>query len=401
MNSHSRDTGTIECQTLDERPTQVSVLEQEEENEFTGEDEDSVEKIDEKKNTNSQNTQEAKTMIERMKDLFIDVVNPKFKNFNRPVFLALAVGLSTLASFCALFVYLQTDCETQSMTSGTPLVSQFFAENDVKCMHWAVKLQIMDDGKQDFPPCRMVNMDFATGDITAFDMPICENTKMPEYAQELQAMETCTAQRSVEVNHGGAGGDVNACLDACFECLISKDYCLWAFDAYQEKDFNSFSCDFACTGSPDGGRRLQGGEASGQGHGHGSSATTRDEHDDHEAPQNDEHIEHDDHGDGEGSPDSGDSSEAIETVSYDAPAMMVIEFDLCPDPVLTLGSAFGWVAMIELASTLVILAVAMPLGFVENDLSMWKNLISTVNEEKQTIQEGGTDYVLESGFLQA
>merc|ERR1712187_1108088 len=87
--------------------------------------------------------------------------------------------------------------------------------------------------------------------------------------------------------------------------------------------------------------------------------------------------------------------------TYD-PALMVIEFDLCPDPVLTLGSAFGWVAMIELASTLVILAVAMPLGYVENDLSTWKTLINTVNEEenKRAIQQSGTDYVLESGVLQ-
>lgn len=375
MNSHSRDIGTIECQTLDERQSKVSALEQEEENEFTGEEEDSIVKIDEKKNTNSQNTQEAKTMIEQMKDLFIDVVNPKFKNFNRPVFLALAVGLSTLASFCALFVYLQTGCETQSMTSGTPLVSQFFAENDVKCMHWAVKLQILEDGKQDFPPCRMVNMDFATGEITPFDMPICENTKMPGYAQELQTMPTCTAQTSVEVNHGGAGDDVDACLNACWACQDRKDYCLWAFDGNQEKNFDSFDCDIACTGSPDGGRRLQGGE-------------------------NDEHNE-----DGEGSPDGGEGSPdsgEIETVSYDAPAMMVVEFDLCPDPVLTLGSAFGWVAMIELASTLVILAVAMPLGYVVNDLSTWKTLINTVNEEenKRAIQQSGTDYVLESGVLQ-
>merc|ERR1712187_792202 len=79
--------------------------------------------------------------------------------------------------------------------------------------------------------------------------------------------------------------------------------------------------------------------------------------------------------------------------TYD-PALMVIEFDLCPDPVLTLGSAFGWVAMIELATTLVVLAAGMPVGFLKNDQSTLKTLISEVNaeENKATIQSGATEF---------
>jgi len=345
MNSPSRtfcsspSRGNIEIQTFDERTAKVAALEQEEENEFTGEEEDSVVTRGKEKVTNTEKAETGK--IEQMKNLFIDIVNPKFKNFNRPVTLAFAVGLATLASFIALFVYLQTDCESQSMTTATPLVSQFFEENDVSCVHWAVKMVIID-GKQEFPPCRMVSMDYSTGEVTGFSVPVCEDSQFPDYESQLSSLEPCTASTTVEVNHSQGG--VDACLKECWKCQDSKDYCLWAFDASQEKNFDTFNCDEACAASPD-----------------------------------------------------GESQGEIEMVTYEAPAMMVVEFDLCPDPVLTLGSAFGWVAMIELATTLVILAVAMPLGYIKNDQSTWKVLISEVTSEenKRTIQSGATDYVLE------
>merc|ERR1719415_163227 len=141
----------------------VIALEQEEENEFTGEEEVVVVKKKDEGNV-TKNATEAQSatatetsLFDKMKVLIVDVVNPKFKNFNRPLFLALVVGMITLASFIALFVYLQSECEAQSMTTGTPLITTFFAENDVSCVHWAVKVDIQD-GKQEFPPCRMVSM---------------------------------------------------------------------------------------------------------------------------------------------------------------------------------------------------------------------------------------------------
>jgi len=278
MNSEQRV--SLDCQTPDGLAIKIAALEQEEENENTGE-EVVVMKRDKKQVIKTQETltKTETSMFEKIKVLVVDVVNPKFKNFNRPLFLALVVGMITLASFIALFVYLQSECVAQSMTTGTPLITTFFAENDVSCVHWAVKVDIQD-GKQEFPPCRMVSMTME-GKVSPMEQHICEHSTMKGYAEEIER----------------------------------EDYPL-------------------CVGSY-----------------------------------------HDDNG------------------TYD-PALMVIEFDLCPDPVLTLGSAFGWVAMIELATTMVVLAAGMPCGFLKNDQSTLKTLIGEMNaeENKATIQSGATEF---------
>jgi len=255
----------------------INDLEQEEENEFSGEEEVIVVKKDENKVTSEEETEPS--MFERLKVLFIDVVNPKFKNFNRPLFLAIVVGMTTLAAFIALFVYLQSECVSQSMTGATPQVSMFFEKNPVKCLHFAAKVEVdKDKNKLDMPMCRMVNYAIS-GKITPLDLPICDSgISDGSYEQDLPDMPTCTG------------------------------------------------------------------------------------------------IEHKD-----GTID---------------PALTMVEFDLCPDPVLTLGSAFGWVAMIELATTLVVLAVGMPLGFLQNDQSTLKTLIGEMNaeENKKAMQGGATEY---------
>lgn len=194
----------------------------------------------------------------------------KFKTCNRPLCVVVVVGLTTLVAFIDLFVNLPwtTECETQSMTTGTPLVTTFFKEHDVTCMHWAVKVDVRD-GQQEFPPCRMVNMSMS-GEVTPLDMPICPNSEWEGYEEEMEYMDPCVG--------------------------------MWHEDGL-----------------------------------------------------------------------------------YD-PALMVIEFDVCPDPVLDLGSAWlALVAMIVLAITLVTVAVGMLLGcFDENDKSTLKTLIREMIAEEMT-----------------
>jgi len=87
----------------------------------------------------------------------------------------------------------------------------------------------------------------------------------------------------------------------------------------------------------------------------------------------------------------GYSNEIYCVADGGGPALVVMEFDVCPDAVLTLGAAFGWVAMLELAATLVVLAIGMPTGHITNDQSFLKTMITTVNEEKETVQSGGVE----------
>jgi len=277
---------SLDCQTPDglQMVKVIAGLEQEEENEFSGEDEVVVVKKDEKDEKKKVSSEEETepSNYEKFKVLFIDVVNPKFKNFNRPLFLALVVGGITFAAFIALFVYLQTDCVSQSMTGATPQVTMFFEKNPIKCIHFAAKVDIVEKdnkNKLDMPMCKMVNYPLTEEPITPIDIPYC--------------------------NSGVTEGQ--------------------NFDSADMPN---------CTG-----------------------------------------IEHNDG-------------------SKPDPALTIVEFDICPDPVLTLGSAFGWVAIIELATTLFVLAVGMPAGFLVNDQSTLKTLIGEMNaeENKAAIKGAATEY---------
>jgi hypothetical protein len=281
---HSPKQVSLDCQTPDglQMVKVIAGLEQEEENEFSGEDEVVVVNKKDKKDKKKKSTREEETEpsnYEKLKVLFIDVVNPKFKNFNRPLFLALVVGGITLAAFIALFVYLQTDCVSQSMTGATPQVTMFFEKNPIKCIHFAAKVEFNEDeNKLDIPMCKLVNYPLKEEEpITPSDIPYC-NSGITE-GQNL-----------------GAADDPN------------------------------------CTGAQ---------------------------------------------------PDDGSKPD---------PALTIVEFDICPDPVLTLGSAFGWVAIIELATTLFVLALGMPAGFLVNDQSTLKTLIGEINaeENKAAIQGAAT-----------
>merc|ERR1711879_856583 len=88
---------------------------------------------------------------------------------------------------------------------------------------------------------------------------------------------------------------------------------------------------------------------------------------------------------------TGYSKEIYCVAENGVPALVVIEFDVCPDVVLTLGAAFGWVAMLELAATLVVLAIGMPTGHLKNDQSFLKTMITAVNEEKEMVKSGGIE----------
>merc|ERR1719433_2047196 len=81
----------------------------------------------------------------------------------------------TLASFVALFVYLQNDCEAQSMTAATMTISSYIKKTDISCVHFALKVVEDEEGKQTFTPCRMLDMDPTTFEMEPLPLDLCPN----------------------------------------------------------------------------------------------------------------------------------------------------------------------------------------------------------------------------------
>lgn len=123
--------------------------------------------------------------IESAKGFVINQVNPKFKEYNKPFFLALMVGIPTAVLTFMMFMLLVTQCAPTSYTASSP---ESLLDKGARCKC----IQVTRLLKSESPDARFVNCDIGS------DATYCEREgfvegfdKCPSGAQTPLLMLEC------------------------------------------------------------------------------------------------------------------------------------------------------------------------------------------------------------------
>jgi hypothetical protein len=104
-----------------------------------------------------------------MKGFVVNQVNPKFKEYNKPFFLAVVVAIPTAALTLALFHTMVNTCSREVQIESTAARMSYRIGEDAKCALQTFKTNV-NNGEAEYYPCKVSDVtycDDAQSDFTS------------------------------------------------------------------------------------------------------------------------------------------------------------------------------------------------------------------------------------------
>jgi len=124
-----------------------------------------LKKLQQKMNAKQSGSNNSHGYCHKLRGTVVDVINPSFKTFNRPLLLALIVVAATVACFTVLLVFMLTRCEKNSF-GGTPTQLARLLESSNVCIDSVAKLSTSDEHGTQLWECLFA----PSTDLTIYDI---------------------------------------------------------------------------------------------------------------------------------------------------------------------------------------------------------------------------------------
>jgi len=162
-----------------------------------------------------------------MSNFFINQVNPKFKEYNRPLFVAIAVFIPTVALTFLLFFIMVSDCSSTVVTADSlqnlePLLQS------AQCIHGSMRItalcrQLHYDCEVGYTACRVDFIDYCQGVNHNFYQ---EADPCPDWAPFQATAETCPHALPTFGAALGYAGFIELAITVCIVFGLTQTGCI-------------------------------------------------------------------------------------------------------------------------------------------------------------------------------
>jgi len=168
--------------------------------------------------------------MDSLSDFFINQVNPKFKEYNRPLFVAIAVFIPTVALTFLLFTIMLNDCNSMVVTADSLSSLQPLLEG-AKCIHGSSRVtalcrQLNYQCEVSYTACKVDFIDYCNEGSANYNYYQTQADPCPTYAPFQANAEMCPDVLPTFGAALGYAGFIELALTVCIVFGLTQTGCI-------------------------------------------------------------------------------------------------------------------------------------------------------------------------------